>query len=67
MLQVHFFFCGFWIQNILLVLNFAFVLGAVKFIDLIIVSPTNEYLRKLIFAVLEQITEISNISTRKNL
>ena len=33
----------------------------------IVVSPTKKYLRILVFTVLEQITEISNISTRKNL
>ncbi len=42
-------------------------MGVVKFNDFIIVSPTNKYLRKLIFAALEQTAEISNISTRKNL
>ena len=39
-------------------------MGTVKFI---VVSPTNKYFRKLIFVVLEQTAEISNISTRKNL
>ena len=56
------FFCRFLIQNILLVLNFAFVLGTVKFNDIHCSFPP-----KLIFAVLEQIAEIANISTCKNL
>ena len=53
-------------RYILLVLNFAFFLGLVKFNDIhCSPPPPNKYLHKLIFLVLEQTTEISNVSTHK--